>query len=49
MTVFELLEGVDGETLRRELILINVVNLNFTLFRWDVCHDEILLDCSGKY
>jgi hypothetical protein len=47
MTIFEFLEGVDGETLRWELILINVVNLDLTLLRWDVSHDEILLDCSG--
>jgi hypothetical protein len=47
MTIFEFLEGVDGETLCGELILIDVVNLDLTLLRRDVCHDEILLDCSG--
>jgi hypothetical protein len=43
VTLFELLEGVDGEALCGELVLIYVVNLDLTLLRRDVSYDKVLL------
>ena len=43
VSLFELLEGVDGEALCGELILIYVVNIDLALLRWYVSYDEVLL------